>query len=106
MWSRRSPGARSVLRRYLAVEGHRAVAAQEGLLPAVARGLVDPELAACFDSPSAFAGARLLGDAAVAEPPAVFSTIPAGGQLRPEIDRPATAGQNAQAAARAETTPA
>ena len=48
----------SVLRRYLALEGHRAVAAQERLLPAAARGLVDPELTARSDSPLGFAGTR------------------------------------------------
>ena len=88
----------SVLRRYLALEGHRAVAAQDGLLPAAARGLVDPELAARSDSPSA-SRELALGDVAIAAPPAVFGTIRPR-QLRPAIDPPPAAGQDTPAAPR------
>ena len=88
----------SVLRRYLALEGHRAVAAQDGLLPAAARRLVDPELTARTDSPSA-SRKLALGDVAIAAPPAVFGTIRPR-QLRPAIDPPPAAGQDTPAAPR------
>ena len=89
-----------MLRRYLALEGHRAVAAHEGLLPAAARGLVDPEVAARSDSPSA-SRELALGDEAIAAPPAVFGTIRPR-KLRPAIDPPPGAGQDTPAAPRSE----
>src|SRR5262249_11027983 len=44
---------RAVARRYLSLEGHRALAAQEDVLPAVARELVEPAAAARTASPAA-----------------------------------------------------
>ena len=90
----------SVLRRYLALEGHRAVTAQEGLLPAAARGLVDQEVAARSDSPSASRDLAL-GAEVIAAPPAVFGTIRPR-QLRRAIDPPPGPGQETQVAPRSE----
>jgi nitric oxide reductase NorD protein len=61
-------------RRYLAVEGHRALAALEDLLPRSLRPLVDPELAARTDSPAASLTAAL-GREVIADPPDSFGGI-------------------------------
>jgi hypothetical protein len=90
----------SVLRRYLALEGHRAVAAQAAFLPAAARGLVDPEMAARSDSPSASRDLAL-GDEVIAAPPASFGTIRPR-QLRRAIDAAASPGRETQVASRSE----
>lgn len=68
-------GRRSTLTaRYLAVEGHRALAANEELLPAPVSMLVDRDVAGRSDSPaSSLALAR--SRAAGAEPPEVFGAI-------------------------------
>jgi nitric oxide reductase NorD protein len=61
-------------KRYLAVEGHRALAAIEDLLPRTLRSLVDRDLAARSDSPAAsLATARIRR--ALADPPDRFGTI-------------------------------
>lgn len=66
----------AVARRYLAIEGHRALAANEGWLPPVARGLFDLDAAACSDSPaSSLAVAR--SGREIADTPEVFGTIQA-----------------------------
>ncbi|GBE67450.1 hypothetical protein MFM001_39120 [Mycobacterium sp. MFM001] len=60
--------------RYLAIEGHRALAANEELLPAAVSLLVDRDMAARSDSPAcslALASSRAVGS----EPPAVFGAI-------------------------------
>ena len=64
----------AVARRYLAVEGHRALAANDELLPKPARALVDRDVAARSDSPAAsLAIAR--SRQAIADPPETFGTI-------------------------------
>ena len=72
-----SSAGRAVAKRYLAIEGHRAIAANEGWLPPVVRALVDDDLtglAARSDSPAAsLALARSRQE--LAEPPEVFGAI-------------------------------
>jgi hypothetical protein len=64
----------ALARRYLAVEGHRALAAIEELLPRTLRSLVDPDVAARVDSPAAsLAVAR--SREAIADPPESFGSI-------------------------------
>ncbi len=61
-------------RRYLAVEAHRALAANATLLPPAVRGLADPAVAAASDSPaSSLAMAK--GREPIADPPTLFGTI-------------------------------
>jgi hypothetical protein len=61
-------------RRYLAVEGHRALSANEDLLPIGVRGLIDFDLAARTASPAdSLAAAR--GRGRIADPPASFGVI-------------------------------
>lgn len=61
-------------KRYLAIEGHRALAANEALLPLHVRRLIDYGLATRVDSPAAsLAAAR--SRVAIADPPASFGTI-------------------------------
>jgi nitric oxide reductase NorD protein len=60
--------------RYLAVEAHRALAANEDLLPPFARSLIDRDVATRTDSPDASL-ALALSRESIAEPPGVFGTI-------------------------------
>lgn len=71
---RRLAGRPALTRRYLAVEGHRALAANRYLLPSGVRSLIDPGIAASVDSPAASLAAAL-GPRAVADPPPHFGTI-------------------------------
>src|SRR5262245_38508216 len=71
---RRLTRRRLLARRYLAVEGHRALAAVEHLLPPSVRSLIDPDVAAGADSPRASLAAAL-SRKAIAEPPGSFGTI-------------------------------
>jgi Mg-chelatase subunit ChlD len=64
----------ALARRYLAVEGHRALATQQAFLPPAACSLIDPAIAARSDSPAASL-AIATGRAAIADPPAIFGTI-------------------------------
>jgi nitric oxide reductase NorD protein len=64
----------SMARRYLATEGHRALAALEDLLPPPVGSLIDSDVAARTDSPSASL-ARALSREAIADPPASFGAI-------------------------------
>jgi hypothetical protein len=64
----------AVTRRYLAVEGHRALAAIEPLLPRFVRSLIDPDLASRTDSPTASL-ASALGRETIPDPPHSFGTI-------------------------------
>jgi nitric oxide reductase NorD protein len=79
-------------RRYLAIEGHRALAAHDDLLPHSARSLIDPVLAASSSSP---AESLRLADSTetIAEPPPMFGTI------RPRALRANRARSEATAAA-------
>jgi hypothetical protein len=64
----------ALARRYLAVEGHRALAAIEDLLPPSVRSLIDSNVAARADSPAASLAAALRLEA-IAEPPDSFGAI-------------------------------
>jgi len=64
----------ALVRRYLAVEGHRALVALESVLPPSVRSLADAHLAARVDSPAASLAAAL-GREAIADPPDSFGTI-------------------------------
>ena len=82
-------------RRYLAVEGHRALAAIGDLLPRMLNSLVDPEMASRSDSPasslSIASGKDVLGD-----PPAQFGVIrakkvvAANGRAATQVDHEST----------------
>jgi len=65
---------RRTAERYLAREGHRALAANEHLLPPPLRSLIDRKLAAHGDSPAASLAAALSREA-IAEPPHHFGAI-------------------------------
>jgi nitric oxide reductase NorD protein len=85
----------TVARRYLAVEGHRALAANENLLPPPLRMLVEPDVAARTDSPAtslALARSRQ----AIPDPPASFGTIRARNLLVSNNGKTATPGKHAQ----------
>jgi hypothetical protein len=75
----------ALARRYLAVEGHRALAAIEGLLPPSVRSLIDSDVAARTDSPAASLAAAQSREA-IADPPGSFGTIRAR-QLLASISR-------------------
>ncbi|WP_285032535.1 VWA domain-containing protein [Mycolicibacterium sp. lyk4-40-TYG-92] len=70
-------GRRSaVATRYLAIEGHRALAQMDVLLPPAVRVVIDTAVAARSESPEASL-ALALSREPIAEPPAVFGTIKA-----------------------------
>jgi nitric oxide reductase NorD protein len=71
---RRLAWRRGLARRYLSVEGHRALAENERLLPRPVRSLVDWAVAARGDSPAASL-AVALGREAIASPPDGFGAI-------------------------------
>jgi nitric oxide reductase NorD protein len=64
----------AVARRYLAVEGHRALAASEHVLPPAVRPLVDPAVAADTCSPEASLALARRAQA-IADPPSAFGVI-------------------------------
>ena len=64
----------ALAKRYLAVEGHRALAANEQLLPLPLRSLIDCNVAARGDSPAASLAAALSREA-IADPPDNFGAI-------------------------------
>lgn len=79
-------GRRTVAARYLTLEGHRALAGHEGVVPPAVRTLVDRALSGRSASPAeSLALAR--SDEPVAEPPAVFGTIRPQ-RLRADVERP------------------
>ena len=67
----------TLARRYLAVEGHRALAANADLLPPLIRSLVDADVAARSDSPDASMAVALSREQ-IAAPPDNFGAIRAG----------------------------
>jgi hypothetical protein len=71
---RRLAGRPALARRYLAVEGHRALAANSYLLPPRARSLIDRDLVARTDSPAASLAAALRREP-VPDPPRSFGRI-------------------------------
>jgi nitric oxide reductase NorD protein len=84
----------ALARRYLAVEGHRALAAIEDLLPPSVRSLIDSDVAARTDSPAASLAAALSREA-IADPPDTFGTIRARDLLR-SISRADSSGTTRQ----------
>lgn len=81
----------ALTRRYLTVEGHRALAQNDAVLPTSVRALVDPARAAAVATPAeSLAQAR--GTGPIADPPAVF------GMIRPRRLLTATASPAASAA--------
>jgi hypothetical protein len=85
----------ALARRYLAVEGHRALAAIEDLLPPSLRSLIAPDVAARADSPAASL-ALALGREAITDPPDSFGAVRAR-HLLASINRAgssATTGQH------------
>jgi nitric oxide reductase NorD protein len=66
----------ALAKRYLAVEGQRALVANEDLLPFVVRGLIDYDLAARTDSPTESLAVARRRDH-IADPPASFGVIKA-----------------------------
>ena len=91
----RRPG---LVRRYLAVEGHRALHAQEPFLPALARSVTDPEIAAQSNSPGESLGIAMSRDAIVG-PPLQFGTILAK-RIRTSAGRPLVAASERHEAGR------
>ena len=75
----------ALARRYLAIEGHRALAAMEDLLPPLVRSLIDSDVADRADSPGASLAAALSREA-MADPPDSFGAIRAR-QLLASINR-------------------
>ncbi|MDA3638468.1 VWA domain-containing protein [Mycobacterium xenopi] len=73
----------ALARRYLAIEGHRALTEIEDLLPLRARSLIDRDIAGRTDSPAASLAAARSREA-VADPPAVFGEIRARNLLAPK----------------------
>jgi hypothetical protein len=71
---RRLAGRPALARRYLAVEAHRALAANSYLLPPRVRSLIDRDLATRTDSPAASLAAALRREQ-VPDPPLSFGTI-------------------------------
>ncbi len=63
----------ALARKYLAIEGHRALAANEDLLPHTVRSLIDLDLAIRVDSPAA--SLQLAGGRKISDPPASFGVI-------------------------------
>jgi hypothetical protein len=83
----------ALARRYLAVEGHRALAANDELLPPAVRPVIDSEIASRTDSPTAsLAAAR--SHAMIAEPPISFGVIRARNLSAPDnrANAPAAGG--------------
>ena len=88
----------TLARRYLAVEGHRALAAVEDVLPPSVRSLIESAVAARADSPAASLAVALSREA-IADPPNSFGAIRAerllasinragaSGTMRPHVPR-------------------
>lgn len=80
-----------IAKRYLAVEGHRALAANSGLLPGVLAHLVDPESASRSDTPQLSLSVAA-GKGAIDDPPEAFGVIrakkviAANNRSAPEVD--------------------
>lgn len=101
---RRLTRRRVLARRYLAVEGHRALSSVQHLLPPSLRSLIDPAVAARADSPSASLAAALRRET-IAEPPDSFGAIRPRrllASIAPAIPSPPTA----ESAPRTRSSPA
>jgi hypothetical protein len=88
----------ALARRYLTMEGHRALHAQEPFLPAAARSILDTEIAARSNSPEESLGIAM-SRAAIAAPPPEFGTILAK-RIRTSADRPLDASSDRHAPGR------
>lgn len=86
----------ALARRYLAVEAHRALAANDDVLPAVVRRLVDREVAAGLVTADASLARARSGDA-IDDAPIVFGAIHAR-RLLTSVDRPEAAPARADSA--------
>jgi hypothetical protein len=84
----------ALAKRYLAVEGHRALAAIECILPQSVQRLIDSDVAARADSPAASLTAALSREA-LANPPNSFGVIQAR-KLLASIKRPDTGAATAE----------
>jgi Mg-chelatase subunit ChlD len=73
----------ALMRRYLTVEGNRALAVNEDLLPYPVRSLIDLDLAGRVDSPAA--SLALAGRSKIADPPASFGVIKARSVLAADM---------------------
>jgi len=82
----------ALARRYLAVEGHRALVANDQLLPPVVRSLIDCDIAARSDSPAASLAAAQ-SDQEIADPPAIFGAVRARNLLASKSRADPTGGQ-------------
>jgi hypothetical protein len=81
----------ALARRYLGLEGHRALAANEDLLPSLVRPLIDRDAAVRSDSPAASLTAAH-GREVIADPPDSFGVIRAGKLLADQVDTAAATG--------------
>jgi hypothetical protein len=73
-------------RRYLAVEGHRALARNEAYLPWAVRSMIDHRVASSVESPDASL-ALALGRQTIGDPPSAFGTIrPRRALAAPDVD--------------------
>ena len=72
--ARKLTGRSAVTRRYLAIEGQRALAANDDLLPAAVSSLLDADLGSRTDSPTQSLGAAL-SRAPIADPPPSFGAL-------------------------------
>jgi len=79
----------ALARRYLGVEGHRALAAHEAFLPPVVCSLIDRTVAARSESPAGSLTIAM-GREAVADPPEIFGTIRPR-HVRERVESPAEA---------------
>jgi nitric oxide reductase activation protein len=95
---RRLSRRRALARRYLAVEGHRALAAMEGVLPRSLHGLIDRRVAARGDSPAASLASALSREA-TPEPPDAFGAIRVR-ELLARVDRAERAATTRESASR------
>jgi nitric oxide reductase NorD protein len=89
----------ALARRYLAVEGHRALAANENLLPPLVRGLIDRDVAIRSDSPAESLAAALSREV-IADPPCSFGVIHPRTLLADHGDSAAVTGDHRSAAPR------
>lgn len=85
----------ALARRYLAIEGHRALVANDQLLPPVVRSLIDCDIAARTDSPAASLAAAQSGQE-IGDPPPNFGAIRAQNLLasKRDADRSKRAGEH------------
>jgi nitric oxide reductase NorD protein len=83
----------ALARRYLAIEGHRALAANEGLLPPSVRPLIDHDAAVRCDSPVASLAAALSREV-IADPPVTFGVIRARNLLADRVEASSVPGDH------------